>query len=276
MDTGSARLDALHARLRQIGSAVVGYSGGVDSAFLARTAVAVLGPARVLAVTAVGPAYPAVQRDMARRCAREHGIPHMEVETREIDDPRYAANPANRCYYCKAELWSVLLRLAQQRGIAAVLEGSNADDAADWRPGLAAARERGVLSPLMDAGLTKAEIRLLSRDAGLPTWDQPAAPCLASRIAYGVPVTRERLGQVERAEASLRAAGFVEFRVRHHGNAVRVEVAGRELARALGHADALGEAVRAAGFRRVLLDVEGYRRGALNEGLPLIPPGGIA
>jgi pyridinium-3,5-biscarboxylic acid mononucleotide sulfurtransferase len=276
MDTGSARLDALHARLRQLGSAVIGYSGGVDSAFLARTAVTVLGPDRVLAVTGLGPAYPAVQREVARRCAREHGIPHVEVETREIDDPRYAANPANRCYFCKTELWSVLLRLAEQRGHAAVLEGSNADDAADWRPGLAAARERGVVSPLMEVGLTKAEIRMLSRDAGLPTWNQPAAPCLASRIAYGVPVTRERLGQVERAEASVRGAGFIEFRVRHHGDVARLEVARPELARAVAQAAALGALVRAAGFRRVLLDVEGYRRGALNEGVPLVRLGGIA
>lgn len=256
--------------LEGCGSVCIGYSGGVDSAFLARVAVDALGAEKVLAVTGVSAAYPAVQHEMALECVRRFGIPHIEVSTDELEDPNYAANPSNRCYFCKSELWAKLAAVAAERGLAVVLDGSNADDAGDWRPGMQAAQERAVRSPLLEAGLTKAEIRELSRRLGLPTWDQPAAPCLASRLPYGLGVTVDRLRQVEAAEAALRERGFREFRVRHHGSAARLEVSPAEIPHALERARELDAALRSIGFERVLLDAEGYRRGALNEVLPLV------
>ena len=262
-----AKLDVLHSLLRGYGSVCVGYSGGVDSVYLAKTAVDVLGAAHVLAVTGISPSYPAVQREVAVRCAREFGIPHLEVATHEVDDPRYAENPANRCYFCKSELWPRLAEVAQARGFRVLLDGSNADDAQDYRPGFAAAREHGVHAPLLAAGLTKDDVRAQSRAAGLPTWDQPSAPCLSSRLPYGIAVTRERLQQVEDAEAVMRELGFREFRVRHHDDCARIELHPDELPRALEHADAIAARIVAAGLSRVLFDAEGYRRGALNEAL---------
>lgn len=260
-------LDRLLAILHECGSVCIGYSGGVDSVFLAAVAVDALGGDRVLAVTGLSPAYPAVQRAVARECAARFGIPHLEIETDELADPCYAANPANRCYFCKSELWPKVANVAATRGFAAVLDGSNADDAHDYRPGFAAAREHGVRSPLLEAGLTKAAIRALSRERGLPTWEQPSAPCLSSRLPYGVAVTTERLGQIERAEAALRDLGYREFRVRHHVDCARVEIAPAELPAAWRDGSRLNAALRAAGMPRVLLDVHGYRPGALNEGL---------
>lgn len=257
----------LDAILASCESVCIGYSGGVDSVFLAKVSVDVLGRDRVLAVTGRSEAYPAVQHRMALECVQRFGIPHLEVETHELSVPGYAANPTNRCYFCKTELWSVLGRLARERGLRTVVDGSNADDAADHRPGAAAAREHGVRSPLQEAGLGKAEIRALSREIGLPTWDQPASPCLASRLPYGLAVTPERLRQVEAAEEALRRRGLREFRVRHHGDVARVEVAPDELEHAAARIRPAVAAILALGFRRVLLDVEGYRRGALNEGL---------
>jgi pyridinium-3,5-biscarboxylic acid mononucleotide sulfurtransferase len=258
--------------LRECGSVCIGYSGGVDSVFLAKTAVDALGPDRVLAVTGRSPSYPAAQLATALECAARFGIPHAEIETHELADPRYAANPANRCYYCKSELWPRLMEVARARGLCTVLDGSNADDAGDYRPGAAAAREHGVRSPLQEAGLSKADIRLLSRELGLPTWDQPAAPCLSSRLPYGVAVTPARLRAVEAAEAALRELGFREFRVRHHDDCIRIEVAPRELPRAEAAAGAVARRLAALGLPRVLLDAEGYRRGALNEALVQIAP----
>jgi uncharacterized protein len=261
---GQVRLTAV---LEDCGSVCVGYSGGVDSVFLAATAVEVLGRDRVLAVTGRSAAYPAVQHRMALECVARFGIPHLEVATRELEDPSYAANPTNRCYFCKSELWDRLHEVARARGLETVVDGSNADDASDHRPGAEAARERAVRSPLQEAGLDKATIRALSRRMGLPTWDQPASPCLASRLVYGLAVTPERLAQVERAESLLRSRGLRELRVRHHGDAARIEVAPDELERAGAVVPAVAEAIRSLGFGRVLLDVEGYRRGALNDGL---------
>lgn len=253
--------------LRECGSVVIGYSGGVDSVLLARVATLELGADRVLAVTGKSDSIASWMEDTAREVAERFGIPWLEVETREMEDPRYAANPSNRCYFCKSELWTRLAVVAAERGYAAVLDGSNADDISDHRPGAAAAEENGVRSPLLEAGLTKREIREWSRELGLPTWDQPAAPCLASRLPYGLPVTPERLRQVEAAEIALRARGFLDFRVRHHGSCARLEIHPSEAARVpLLRAEIL-TAVRAAGFARVVLDLEGYRRGALNEGL---------
>lgn len=258
---------ALHELLRSFGSVCIGYSGGVDSVYLARAAVDALGRDRVLAVTGISAAYPAVQRDVARACAKHIGLRHVEIDTYELSDPNYAANPSNRCYYCKIELWRRLRAVADAQDIAVLADGANADDAHDYRPGSAAGRERRVRSPLLEVGLTKSEIRLLSRERGLPTWDLPAAPCLSSRIPYGLAVTPRRLGQVEAAEAALRAAGFDELRVRHHGDAARIEVAPAERARVLELGRTLDRELRAVGFASVLLDVEGYRRGGLNEGL---------
>lgn len=274
--TPAAKQAALAEILRECGSVCIGYSGGVDSVFLSVVAVDELGAERVLAVTGRSAAYPGVQHDVAVECARRFGIPHEELATDELSDPNYTANPSDRCYFCKTELWTKLGRVARERGLAVVLDGSNADDAGDWRPGLRAARERGVRSPLLEAGLTKAEIRALSKRRGLPTWDQPAAPCLSSRLPYGLAVTPERLRQVETAEAALRRRGFREFRVRHHGDVARIEVAPTELERAAAAGDALRADLLAAGFGRVLLDVEGYRRGALNEGLGLVRLEGVA
>jgi pyridinium-3,5-biscarboxylic acid mononucleotide sulfurtransferase len=263
-------LDAVE-RLKEIlescGSVCIGYSGGVDSVFLSAFAVESLGAARVLAVTGLSPSYPAVQRETARECARRFDIPHIEIETAELADANYAANPSNRCYYCKSELWPKLRAVAARRGLAVVLDGSNADDVHDHRPGAAAAREHGVRSPLQEAGLTKAQIRELSRERGLPTWDQPSSPCLASRLPYGVAVTPERLRQVEAAETALRAAGYREFRVRHHDDCVRVEIARAELTRALREGKRLAGGFQGLDLPRVLIDLEGYRRGALNEAL---------
>jgi pyridinium-3,5-biscarboxylic acid mononucleotide sulfurtransferase len=267
LDMMDAKQGALVRILEDCGSVCIGYSGGVDSVFLAGTAVEVLGPGRVLAVTGRSPAYPEVQREVALSIAEQFGIPHLEIQTDELADPGYVANSTDRCFHCKDELWTRLTRIARDRGLRTVVDGSNADDASDYRPGTRAARRHGVRSPLQEAGLTKSDIRALSRRRGLPTWDVPAAPCLASRVVYGIAVTPERLAQVERAEAALRGRGLREFRVRHHGDVARIEIAPAELA--AGPATVLPELayLKSLGFRRILLDVEGYRRGALNEGL---------
>jgi pyridinium-3,5-biscarboxylic acid mononucleotide sulfurtransferase len=264
LDEAEARLAAL---LRGFGSVCIGYSGGVDSVYLASAAVRALGADRVLAVTGRSASYPEVQRRQAVECAERIGVPHLEVDTDELADPNYAANPTNRCYFCKAELWTRLAAIAAERGLAVVVDGSNADDAGDHRPGSRAAAERSVRSPLQEAGLTKSQIRALSLRSGLPTWDLPASPCLASRLPYGLAVTPERLRAVELAEDRLRAIGLGEFRVRHHGDAARLETSPAELPAAIRGAAEIGGALGEAGFSVALLDVEGYRRGALNEGV---------
>lgn len=258
---------ALVAWLQERGSALLGYSGGVDSAYLASVATEALGPDRILAVIGRSASYPEEQWRTAWDVAAQIGFRVEEVDTAEMADPRYVANPSNRCYFCKTELWSRLGVIARRYGLRTVADGSNADDRSDHRPGTRAALEHGVRSPLQEAGLGKAEIRRLSRRLGLPTWDQPASPCLASRLPYGLAVTPERLDQVERAEQALREQGLRELRVRHHGDAARIEVAPEELDRAAAVVHRSVDRLLALGFRRVLLDVEGYRRGALNEAL---------
>ena len=266
----AAKAAALEARLAALGSVLVAYSGGVDSAFLAVTAARVLGE-RSLCVTADSPSYPDRHRDLAIGTARAFSLRHEMVRTSEMDNPDYRANPSNRCYYCKHELYSRLTAIARERGLAAVVDGSNADDRGDYRPGRQAAREFGVLSPLDEAGLTKDEIRDLARRAGMATWDEPASACLSSRIPYHSEVTEEKLRTIEAAERVLRDLQFRVFRVRHHDTMARLELGRDEMARALepdvaAHID---RALRALGYAHVVVDLRGYRLGSLNEALKL-------
>ena len=262
---------ALAQTLESLGAVVVAYSGGVDSAYLACVAQRTLGD-RAWAVTADSPSYPEHHRALAVRIAQQFGLHHEFILTAELDRPEYRANPANRCYYCKHELYTHLSRLAADRR-AVVVDGSNADDRLDYRPGRQAAREFGVRSPLDEVDLSKDEIRELSRRAGLPTWDEPASACLSSRIPYHHEVTDEKLRLIERAERSLRALGFRVFRVRHHDDLARVEIGIDELSRALvpEMRSAIVRELKAAGYRYVTLDLQGYRTGSLNEGLVLKP-----
>jgi uncharacterized protein len=262
----------LLARIAEIPSLIVALSGGADSAFLAWAAHEALG-AGALSVTALSPSYSAHDRAIVEEFVRQRSLRHEFVETHEMENPSYRANAADRCYFCKDELFSALDELAHARGFAAVAYGINADDTLDFRPGHRAATEHQVLAPLLDAALSKAEIRLLSRRAGLPTWDRPASACLSSRLPYGTEVTPERLGLVERGEAELRALGFRQFRVRLHDKLARVEIAPDEMPRALvpEMAAAIADRLKAAGFTYVALDLEGYRQGSLNE--TLLPTG---
>lgn len=261
---------ALVQRLRDLPSLVVAYSGGVDSAYLAWAAGRVLGD-RALAVTADSPSYPERHRAMALAIAAEFKLAHEIVHTAEIDRPEYRANGTDRCYHCKHELYTELTALARARGFAAVADGNNADDRGDYRPGRRAAREFGVISPLDEAGLTKEDIRALSREAGLPCWDEPASACLSSRIPYFSEVTVDKLRVIEQAEDAIRALGFRVVRVRHHGEIARLEVAREEMTRALDPdvAQAIDRSLRALGFRYIALDLKGYRLGSLNEGVTL-------
>lgn len=268
----AAKEARLHTRLGAFESLLIAYSGGVDSAFLAVAASRALGD-RLLCVTADSPSYPRHHRELAERIAREFQLPHEFIETREMDRPEYRANPANRCYYCKTELYEHLSEVAAARGFSAIADGSNADDRGDYRPGRQAAREFGVTSPLDEADLTKAEIRELSRRAGLPTWDEPASACLSSRIPYQSEVTVGKLSMIEQAEEAVRRHGFRVCRVRHHDAVARLEIGRDEMARALDPAvaAALVSDLKAIGYQYVCLDLQGYRTGSLNEILKLRP-----
>lgn len=259
---------ALAAWLVARESVMIGYSGGVDSAYLAAVSIEALGADRTIGVIGRSPSYPEAQRVAAHDVARRIGLTVREIATNEMDDPRYAANPSNRCYYCKTELWSQLAPLARELGIATVVDGTNADDLQGHRPGRVAAGEWGVESPLAAVGLTKAEIRLLSAQRGLPTWDQPASPCLSSRLPTGIAVTPLRLAKVEAAERAVRALGIRgDLRVRYHGATARVEI-GREEIDAWRSGDsrrALRAAIAGAGFERVELDLRGFRSGMTNQ-----------
>ena len=260
----------LQSLLESYGSVIVAYSGGVDSAYLALAATRALG-LNALCITADSPSYPDHHRQMARTIAQEAGLRHEFVTTGELEQPAYRANPTNRCYHCKHELYSTLTAVAVERGIPVIVDGNNADDRGDYRPGRVAASDFGVRSPLDEVGLTKAEIRALSREAGLSTWDEPASACLSSRIPYFSEVTAEKLQMIEQAEAALRALGFRICRVRHHDTLARLELGPAELARAMEPEvrERIVRELRALGYRHVTIDLQGYRTGSLNEGIVL-------
>ncbi|PYT78163.1 MAG: ATP-dependent sacrificial sulfur transferase LarE [Acidobacteria bacterium] len=266
--SGEEKEELLVSRFAEIPSLIVALSGGADSAYLAWAANRALGE-RALSVTALSPSFSAYDKEMVEQFVKSVVLRHEFIETHEMENPSYRANQPDRCYFCKDELFSVLDNLARSRGFAAIAYGVNADDTLDFRPGHRAATEHQVLAPLLDVGLTKAEIRLLSRRANLPTWDRPASACLASRVPYGTEVTPERLALVERGEAVLRELGFRQFRVRIHDNLARVEISSDEMPRALSTemAAAIAERLKSAGFAYVTLDLQGYRQGSLNEAL---------
>ena len=269
MESLESKEKRLRALLKGYGRVAIGFSGGVDSTLLLRVAVDELGAGNVMPVIADTPSLPRKEFEAALKLAEAMGVSCTVIDPDELSDPEYAANPADRCYFCKKHLFALIAKTAAEKGVEAVLDGNNADDSGDYRPGRRAALELGVKSPLMEAGLTKAEIRVLSSRAGLPTADKPAMACLASRIPYGTPVTAEVLAQVERAEDTLRMAGFAQCRVRHHGDVARIEVAVAEFPRLLGSdvRESVVRGVKAAGYSYVTLDLQGYRMGSMNETL---------
>ena len=260
----SGSLPALRALARDIPSALVGYSGGVDSALLAVVLRQQLGRERVVAALGRSPSYPAAQWATARAVAARFDVALVELDTRELDDPRYRANPTNRCFFCKTELWRRLVPEARARGLAVVCDGTNADDLGEHRPGYAAGVAAGVRSPLAEAGFTKADVRTAARELGLPVWDAPASPCLSSRVAYGIAITPGRLAQVEQGETYLRELGITgDLRLRHHGDHARIEVEPRWIPWLAGRMPEVERRLGELGFATVELDPRGYRRGSL-------------
>ena len=268
-----AVLDEKEAQLRELfremGFVIVAYSGGVDSSYVAYVANSELG-AKALCVTGVSASLPAYMNGEVDRVVKEFGFNHEKIQTDELNNPNYQANNGNRCYFCKDELYTKLKSLAAKNGVDCIVDGSTVDDLDDYRPGRQAAKEHAVRSPLIEVGMSKVEVRELSRRVSLPTWDKPASPCLSSRIAYGTTVTIERLSKVDRGEEILREFGFKEFRVRHHDTLVRLEISSAEMDRVLNKdvVERLGKRFRELGFKYVTLDLEGYRSGSMNDALP--------
>ena len=265
----ASKLEQLRALFRDLGSVVVAYSGGLDSAFVLAVAHDTLG-AHALGLTAHSPSVPQREREDAEQIARTLGARHRVIESRELHDPRYASNPANRCFYCKSELYTLTEQVRRELGFAHVVNGTNLDDLGDYRPGLEAAKNAGVRSPLVEVGLSKSETRELAKSLGLGFWDKPAAACLSSRIPYGTSVTPERLQQIEALEDALHALGLRQVRVRYHDTLARIEVAKDELEAAFAQRDAIVKAGKAAGFTYVSLDLAGYRTGSLNAALRIL------
>jgi len=267
-----AKLTSLERRLSSLGSAVIAYSGGLDSTFLAKVAHDVLGQ-KALAVTACSETYPIREQEKALETAREIGLRHRLIQTSELEIPGFTDNPVDRCYFCKNELFSTLRKTAAEEGLLHILDGTTADDLGDLRPGRRAAAELGVISPLLEAGLKKTEIRVLSKKLGLRTWDKPASACLASRIPYQSAITPEKLRQIELAEEHLRSLGIVQCRVRHHGEVARIEVAAEDIPRVCGPLRLeIVSCLRSLGFIYVTVDLSGYRPGSMNEVLGKIAP----
>ncbi|MCX6363795.1 MAG: ATP-dependent sacrificial sulfur transferase LarE [Actinobacteria bacterium] len=258
-------LERLEAELASLGSACVAFSGGVDSSLVLAAAARVLGPARVVAFTAVSATYLPEELQTARDLAAELGVRHVVVETHEFDEPAFTGNPRERCYFCKRELVAEMVRVAAKTECSALLDGANLDDLGDHRPGMRATAEGGVVHPLLDAGIGKVEVRRLSKELGLATWDAPQQACLASRIPFGEPITVEKLQAIGAAERVLHELGFRQCRVRHHGSVARIEVEGGDLGRALAARETIARRLRALGFTYVTLDLEGFRSGSMNE-----------
>ena len=267
--TPEKRLEELEAIVAAHGSALVAFSGGVDSCLALAVAARALPEGKVLAVTSNNETYLPSELGQAEAFARSLGVEHLVVDTRELDDPNYASNPTNRCYFCKSTLYSDLHKMATERGYGCVVDGANKDDEGDYRPGRKAARELGVVSPLSIAGVTKAEVRELAKYLGLPTWDKPALACLSSRFPYGQEITPEKLAQVTRAEEFMRTRGYGQVRVRHHGEIARLEVGPDELERAFAEREEISAELKDAGFLYVTLDLAGYKSGSLNAALKL-------
>jgi pyridinium-3,5-biscarboxylic acid mononucleotide sulfurtransferase len=268
-DCSTLKEQRLREIFRNLGSVIVAYSGGVDSSYVAYIANAELG-SRAICVTGQSASLPSYQQAEIDRVIKEFGFHHETIQTEELENPNYRANNADRCFFCKDELYSKLEALAASRGIEHIVDGSTTDDLQDFRPGRQAAKQHAVRSPLIEVGMSKAEVREFSRRVALPTWDKPASPCLSSRIAYGTTVTIERLSKVDRGEQILREFGFREFRVRHHDTLVRLEIAPAELDRVLRRdvIEQLAARFRELGFKYVTLDLQGFRSGSMNEVLP--------
>jgi pyridinium-3,5-biscarboxylic acid mononucleotide sulfurtransferase len=265
--TTATKLKELKHLLTGMESAAVAYSGGVDSTLLLKVAYDCLQD-RAVALTAISASLSALEREEAEAVARQIGALHIEIDTRETDDPRYLANEPNRCYFCKNEVYKELVEYAQRNGYAVLLDGTNADDVGDHRPGRQAARERGVRSPLQEVGLTKREIRHLAREFGLANWNKPAAACLASRVPYGTAIDLKMLTQIERAELALRQRGFGQLRVRHHGDTARIELESADFEKLLAYREEIVAELKAVGYTYVVLDLSGFRSGSMN--LPLL------